>query len=161
MVKNKEGKTSTSTYIFHNRLLATRKNKKEASFYHKEKETSLSGLRKLLFVSVYQVNQTELKSLFVCFLPFFFNIFAYDTRTASRKRESYQQDWLLAHLFGVFSYACACLAVSDPNRFASRHLPYPPTQPPPPPPPAHKTFIRAQPCAARDVCVNKSVEVSD
>lgn len=61
---------------------------------------------------------------------------------------------------GYVSYACACLVVSDPNRFASRHLATHPLAPlQPSSPPAHKTFIRAQPCAARNVRLNKSLRL--
>lgn len=91
--------------------------------------------------------------IFVFFLAVFTNS-AYDIRPAklSSPREEARvppAGLALRLSFGVFSYACACLAVSDPNIFASCHLP---THPPPP---AHKTFIRAQPCAARNVCLNK------
>lgn len=86
--------------------------------------------------TVFPVNQAELTS--VC-CPFSLNNSTSDIRTAKLssplEEEVVEEEarvppagpWLLACLLGIFSYACACLAVSDPNRFASRHLP---THPP-------------------------------
>lgn len=78
-----------------------------------------------------------------CLFPACFN--TYDTRTSQIPQQEARN-------------VCACLVVSDPNRFASRHLPthhlnrHRRRL-------AHKTFISAQPCAGRNVCVNKSLSL--